>query len=192
MHQGPGDHDPLRLAPREEINLVIGTVGESELVDQLLGALPPLLGGDAVVGGMEEQVLPSRERPVEIRPLRDDTDMAPSRDWIAGHVNAGDRRPTARWLDPRGEDADGRRLAGPVGTEEAENLAPMDLKGHAVDGVHRPLRIPLDQVFNHHRRRRRRRSGDRFCHYLHARGVILTGFGVFCHHDRRWATHGSC
>src|ERR687889_333804 len=66
--------------------------------------------------------LPGSQRAVEIGPLGDDGQPATGRDRIGGDVDARDARGAGGRQDPRGEDADRRRLAGAVGTEQAEDL----------------------------------------------------------------------
>jgi len=125
---------------------VVGLVLEAELGEQVGGAGVALGPADAVVGGVEGEVLPGRQRPVEVAPLRYDGQPRPRGDRIASHVDPGEDRLAAGRLDPGGEHADGGRLAGPVRAEQTEHLALADREGQAVDGVDIPLRVPLDQV----------------------------------------------
>ena len=63
---------------------------------------------------------------------------------LRGDIETEHARPTGGRPKERGQDADGRRLAGAVGPQEGEELATLD--GH-VDAVERPgaARIDLDQ-----------------------------------------------
>lgn len=66
--------------------------------------------------------------------LLGDADVAPGRDVVRGGVVPGDEDlPRGRTLN-RGYGAYGRGLAGPVGSEEAEDLALADIECQTVDG----------------------------------------------------------
>ena len=63
-------------------------------------------------------------------------------------VEPGNARGPAGWREQRGQDLDGRRFAGAVGTEQAEQLARRDAEA---DAVHRAgglfgFAVDLDQV----------------------------------------------
>src|SRR6185503_7914905 len=55
-------------------------------------------------------------------------------------VVAGDPGPASRRNQEAGEHADGRRLARPVGPQEAEDLARVDLEADVIDGDERSER----------------------------------------------------
>ena len=75
---------------------------------------------------------------------------APHRAGLAHHVVARHPGPPGRGLQQRGEHADGRGLAGPVGAEEAEDLA---LVHHEVDAVDRHhVAEVTHETFRHDRR----------------------------------------
>ena len=92
VHQRAGDHHPLRLAAGEQVGLDFAAVEQPELLEQLVGAAVALGGRDAVVGGVEDEVAPDRERAVEVPALRHDGEHAARRDRVGGDVDAGDRR----------------------------------------------------------------------------------------------------
>ena len=60
---------------------------------------------------------------------------------LADHVEAGHAGRAGVRGEQRGEDPDGRRLAGPVGAEHAEDGAGGGLEVDAVEGAHVPERL---------------------------------------------------
>jgi hypothetical protein len=152
VHHRAGDHDPLRLAAGHVVGLVVPALAQAEQLEQLVGAAVALCRRHAMVGGVEDQVLPDRERAVEVRPLRHDGQMGPRPHRIAGDVDAAHPGDAARAPHPRREDADGRRLARAVGAQEPEDLAALDAERDPVDGVHGSLRVALDEALHLHRR----------------------------------------
>ena len=73
--------------------------------------------------GVQAQVLLGRQIAVERRVLEDEADVAPHVVAFAHDVVPGDVRRAAARPHERAEHADRRRLARPVGPEEAERLA---------------------------------------------------------------------
>jgi len=152
VHHRPGDHDPLRLAAGDVVRLVVAAVGQAEELEQLVRPAVALAARHAVVGGVEDQVLADRERPVEVRALRHHGQLRPCPHRVAGDVDPADPGNAASELDARREHADRRRLARAVRAEEAEHLAPLDGERDAVDGVHRGFRVALLEALHLDRR----------------------------------------
>ncbi len=68
---------------------------------------------------------------------------------MADDVDARDANPAAGGQGAGGGDGDGGRLAGAVGTEQAEDLTLLELQVDAVQGHHAELRlVNLGQIFN--------------------------------------------
>ena len=67
---------------------------------------------------------------------------------------AADARVAALRRIQRRENPHRRRLAGPVGPDEAEHLAALDAERHVVDGAH-AVEVPDEAVELQHRRRSR-------------------------------------
>ena len=124
VHERAGDHHALRLPAREEVGLVPRAVEQAELVEQLVGPPLALARRDAVVGGVEDQVVADRDRAVEVAaaaarrraapgpaPGSRTTSTPPMRAAPGGRPDAGRQHP------------DGRRLSGPVRAEQPEHLA---------------------------------------------------------------------
>ena len=148
VHERAGDHHPLTLSAGEEVGLVAGAVEQPELVEQLVGPLLALARRHAVVGGVEDEVVPDRDGAVEVALLRHDGELRPRPHRIADHVHPADAGRPGSGPDASRQHPDSRRLSGPVGAEQAEHLAGGGGEGHAVDRVHGRLRIPLDEVAN--------------------------------------------
>src|ERR1035441_5601471 len=97
---------------------------------------------------MQAQVLLGREVAVERRVLEDQADVAPDLVAFAHHVVTGHLGRAATWSHERAEHVDGRRLASPVGTQEAEDLTGANLE---IDAPHRlDLIVALDQAVDRH------------------------------------------
>jgi class 3 adenylate cyclase len=95
---------------------------------------------------MEDEVVPDRDRAVEIAPLRHDGNLLPGAHRIFDHVDAPDQRPPGRGPHACRQHPDRRRLPRSVGPEEPEHLSGTNAEGHAVDGVHGRFRVALDEV----------------------------------------------
>ena len=90
----------------------------------------------AVEAALEHEVLPAGGQVVGPSELADVADPLADLLRLAGHVAAGHHGRAAVDGQQGGEHPQRRRLAGAVGTEEAEDLAPGHLDAHAPDGVH--------------------------------------------------------
>jgi class 3 adenylate cyclase len=145
MHERAGDHHPLRLPSGEEVRLVARAVEQPELIEQLVGPLLAFARGDAVVSGVEDEVVADRDRPVEIALLGDDGQLPSRTHGIARDVDPAEPRRAGSRPDAGRHHPHRRRLPRAIRAEQAEDLSGRDLEGHAVDGVHRRLRIALDQ-----------------------------------------------
>src|SRR5512133_3552831 len=117
MHERAGDHHALRLPAGEEVGLVPCAIEEPELVEQLVGPLLPRASGDSVVRGVEDEVVPDRDRAVEVALLRHDRELCPCPYWIAHHVDSADASRTGSRPDAGRQHPDRGRLPGTVGTE---------------------------------------------------------------------------
>ena len=147
VHQGARDHHALRLAAREHVRLHVRALEQAELLEQLVGPAPPLARRDAVVGGVEDQVVADRERAVEVAALRDHGER--------GCAPAPDRRRRRRPRpSPRRRSAAPASSArptvvvfpAPFGPSRPNTSPRLDLEADPVDGVDRRLRVPLDEV----------------------------------------------
>src|SRR5262249_32993039 len=101
---------------------------------ELLDALARVAARQAVEPALQLQQLGAGLARVERRLLQRDTDAQPDRVGPLDDVEARDRRAAAGRLEQRAQHAHRRRLAGSVRTEEAVDLALLDLELEAVDG----------------------------------------------------------
>ena len=148
VHQRPRDHDPLGLPAAEHVGLHVGAIEQPELREQLVGPPLALAGGHAVVRGVEHEVVPDRERAIEVAALRHDGELAAGPHLIACHVDPSDERAAGGRAHAGREDADRGGLARAVRPEQPEHLAASDREADAVDGVPRRLRVALDELFD--------------------------------------------
>ena len=88
----------------------------------------------AIGAGEELQVLGHRQLPVERKLLGHVPDALPGRGPGAAQVHAGHAQRAACGREQPAEHAKRRGLARPVGPEQAEDLAPVDVEADVVDG----------------------------------------------------------
>jgi hypothetical protein len=143
VHHRPGDHDPLGLAARHEVDLVGRPVGQAEQLEELVGAAVALGRRHAVIGGVEGQVLADRERAVEVGRCGTTASMLRART-----ASAVTSMPTTRTTPAVSRTRVVSTpivvvLPGAIWAQEPEYLAPLDGEGDAVDRVHRGLRVAL-------------------------------------------------
>ena len=103
--------------------------------------------GHAEVAGVVVERLLDGEEPVEVELLRRQPDRLPRLAVVADRVVAEDLDRAAGRLRQPGRAVDQRRLAGPVGAEQAEELARLDLERDAAQRLH-PGRVALDQILD--------------------------------------------
>ena len=82
------------------------------------------------------EVLPAGEVLVHRRVLAGQSDERPDLIGLGDHVVPEDTAGAPVGGEDGGEDADGRRLAGAVGPQQAEDGALLDREAHAVEGAH--------------------------------------------------------
>jgi hypothetical protein len=127
--QGSGQAQALTHAEREAADPPAGRLGEADLVEDLVGAVEGQTGG----GGDDPQVVAGAAAGMEAGGLQERADVA---DGIG-------QLPVGSAVDPggpggRGDQAEQRAqgggLAGPVGAEEPDHGALVDLEAEVVDG----------------------------------------------------------
>ena len=118
------------VAPHRSVD----QLGEPDAVDDLGNADLGRRWVDPPQPGVNVEVAPTREPAVDDRVLEHDAAHCSGCDRLGGDVEAGQSRRPAGRSDGRREHADGGRLARPVGSEQAEHLAGVDLE---VDPLHR-------------------------------------------------------
>jgi hypothetical protein len=91
------------LAAREQVRLHVAALAQAELLEEVVRSHGRLGPADAVVGGVEDEVLADRDRAVEVAALWHDREPAARPYRIPDDVDATDRRPAAVGPDARGE-----------------------------------------------------------------------------------------
>ncbi len=113
----------------------VGLVGQPEGLEQV-GCPPVEVGAaHALQAALEDEVLAPGRVAVDARCLRDVADRPPHRAGLGADVVSRDGRPTGIALRQGREDAHGRRLAGAVRPEQAEDLALGDGEPDPVEGA---------------------------------------------------------
>ena len=122
---------------------------ELEALEQLVGARAGLLFREVVEPSEHPEVLASGQVLVHGRVLAGEADRLAHRLRFADDVEARHACAAGIRLQQRREDADGRRLAGPIRPEQAENGAFLHLEVDAVERAHFTLAraVDLDETF---------------------------------------------
>ncbi len=119
-------------------------VPELEALEQLVGARAGLLFREVVEPSEHPEVLASGQVLVHGRVLAGEADRLAHRLRFADDVEARHACAAGIRLQQRREDADGRRLAGPIRPEQPENGAFLHLEVDAVEGAHLTLARAVD------------------------------------------------
>jgi hypothetical protein len=143
VDQGPGDRQPPFHAARQRLDPAVGPLGQLHEVEQLVGPLPGHLAGDAEEAGVRREVLPDRQLDVEVVELRADTELGADAGAVVPRVHPQDLQLAAGRWGHTPDHAHGRALAGTVGPEEPERLAPPHVDVDPVD--RREVAEPLHQ-----------------------------------------------
>ena len=110
----------------------LGAVAERDDLEHLVDALLAHRAGHAA---QQAQVPARAHERVEGGVVDEAADVAQRALQLAGHAVAADLGVAARRVDEAQDQPDDRRLAGAVGAEKAEDVAPADLHVEAVDGA---------------------------------------------------------
>src|SRR5229473_2519474 len=92
MHQRPRNHRSLHLATGKQVDTIVRTFTEAELRQELISPVFALAFFDAVVGGVEEQILADRDPAFQVVVLRYDREMSPGVDGIIDDIDTGNTR----------------------------------------------------------------------------------------------------
>ena len=148
MQEAPRDLQAALHPARERHHEARSPLPQPDHLHHLAHALGHGAARHPVQLGVQAQVLLGRQIPVERRVLEHQPDVAPhlvafTLDIVASHAGGAAGR-----VHERAEHADRRRLARPVGAEEAERLAGRDRE---VDAAHRfDLAVALDETVHRH------------------------------------------
>jgi len=132
VHHGAGDRKALHHAAGEAANHLVGVIGELEAFEEGFGALGAFVRTETEIGAVEDKNFACGKREIKIRALGYHADQALDGDLFLPDIVLPDERLAGGWADPRGEDADSRRLAGAVGAEQSEDFSRPDVEGNSV------------------------------------------------------------
>ena len=122
----------------------VGRLLEVEALEQLAGARPRLLAGEAVQTPEHPQVLAPGQVLVDRRVLPGEADHPAHALRVAQHVDAAHDRAAGVRPEQRREDPDGRRLARAVRPEQPEHGALLDREVDAVERADLAAARPVD------------------------------------------------
>jgi hypothetical protein len=134
VHQREREVQPPLDAARIAAHLAVGRVAEADALDQLAAAPAALALGNSLQRGLQPHVIAGGEERIQRRLLQRRADPGAHRGALADDVVARDVRGSGGRRQQRREHQHGRRLAGPVRSEEAVHLPGRDVE---VDPVHR-------------------------------------------------------
>ena len=143
--QAHRDVEPPLHAAGVGLDQPVGRVGEAEALERLGRPLAQRGAGDPVELALDDEVLAAGRVHVDAVLLADDADRVADAHGLGEHVVAGDAGAARVGGGEGGEDADGRGLARPVGAEQAEDGARLDLEVEAVERTD-VARIGLDEA----------------------------------------------
>lgn len=134
MEQGFGEFDAALEAARKRAHLVVPAVCQRQAPEKLVGAPGNRRPGEAVEAAVAGEIFAHRQFLVEGRILEDDADSRPD---VAqpsrGDVGAENADPARGRERRRGENAEERAFAAPVGAEDAEKMARGDVEGNVAE-----------------------------------------------------------
>jgi len=157
VHERAGEGDPTLHAAGEKACALVALVGQREDLEQLGRARPAVALGHPEVAAVIVERLLDGEKEVQVELLGGQADALARLTVVVDRVVAEDLdRPRGRARQP-GRAVDQGRLAGPVGSEQAEEVTGSDLQRDVLERLG-PRRIALDEVLDGERGRRRLRG----------------------------------
>ena len=149
VDQRPGDGDPLLLAARHLVGVVVEPIAQPDPLQRLAGPLVPLGGGDPGVEQRQLDVLQRRGARQQVEVLEDEADrlVAEVRQLVVGE--AGDVLPLQQVAAGGGaveaaEQVHQRRLARARGPHDGDELALRDLERDAAERRQLDVAHPVD------------------------------------------------
>jgi hypothetical protein len=144
--------EPALHPARVAAHAAIGGIGQADPFQERVATSLDLGERQAVQASLEAHVLTPRQQGVERSILEGDADHVPHRGPLSDDVVATHAGGARGGGQQGGQHVDGRRLAGPVGAQEAVDLAGRHLEVDAVDGARAVLELAyevldLDPVF---------------------------------------------
>ena len=137
VQQCGGHRQPLLVAAGQLAAGSACDAAELELLQRPGDAFALAAAAQPIGAGEEVQVLDHGELAIERELLRHVADALPGRGAGVAQIDAGDAQRAAAGRQQTAEHAERGRLAGPVGPEQAEDLAAVDLEADMIDGGER-------------------------------------------------------
>ena len=134
VHQGGRQVEAPLHAARVGPDALAQRVADVDQVGQLGQALVDRARGEPVQASLQPQQLDAGLPGIERGLLQGHADVQPDLARVGHHVVAGHHGPALGGGEQRAQHQHGGRLAGPVGTEEAVDLAGRDVQVDVVDG----------------------------------------------------------
>ena len=134
MEDRAGDHESLRHSSRQCVHGGLRPLRKLESLEQLVGHPPRAGCPHSEQPAVEIEVFKDRELAVERVRLGDDADDLFRERRVGNDVDAADEGAPRGRDHPRRQHPGGRRLPGPVRTEQPEDLAPFDGEVQFIDG----------------------------------------------------------
>src|SRR5262249_23957673 len=129
-----GQAEALAIALGQRADEPATDLADAAALETVVDALLPLLAVHALQLGPVGQVLLDAHFGIQRHALRQVADVAAHFHRLRHDVVVGDPGDAARRRQVAGEDAQSRRLAGAIGTQKADDLAPGDLKADVING----------------------------------------------------------
>jgi len=149
VRDGAGNLHPLGESAGELAGIDGLALGEQELFQQLQGARLCLPVAHAEIAAVKIEVLKDGQRTVEGVELWHHTDLAARMGRVLNDIDAVNAHRSGGGQGARGADTDGGGFACPVGPQQTENLALLQLHVDAVHGNYAELGfIDLCQCFD--------------------------------------------
>ena len=140
---------PLLHAPRQPVDEGVALAGQVQQFHDVVQDLPPPGAGKLIGHGEEVEELPDLHAVVDAEAVGHVAHAPPHGQRVLAHAMAVDDPLAAGGLQQRGQEADGRALARPVGTDEAEHLAGLDLQVQLIDGQKVVVALAEVNEFDH-------------------------------------------
>ena len=161
LHYDLGDAQPLAHAAREGRHPLVEHVGQADALHRVGDALLGLAARDGQQARGVAQVLARRQMVVEAHRIGQVADAALDLERLAHRIEAQHVDRAAARLGEAQQHQDGRRLAGAVRPQQAEDLAAPDVEIDGIDRAGRAIALHQPADFNDVVGHRGRSTGGR-------------------------------
>ena len=144
MEQALGDLDPPLQAAGKCLDQLAGAIAQIEFKQEMIDPRPQRRARQAVEAPLMGEVFAHLQFLVEARRLENHPEPAAQRARVAPEIEPENAGRTACWPNESGKNAEERRLASAVGSEEAEDFARRDPERDLVERD--PLAVTMGQL----------------------------------------------